>query len=134
VVALTPDERIVLIRQYRFGLREVTLEIPGGLISPGESPQAAAIRELKEETGFEPGRIRLIGQVKPNPAFLDNTCYTFLVEDAQEAGRPDQDPAEDIVVDVRPVGDVPGLIERGEINHGLVLNAFYWWRRDKGLV
>ena len=134
IVALTPDDRMVFIRQYRFGTGEVTLEIPGGLIDPGDTPESAALRELKEETGYVPGDgdgrplVRRIGRIRPNPAFMNNTCYTYLVEQAVPTGSRNQDPAEDIVVELIKVGDIPDLINSGRIDHGIVLNALHWWR------
>ena len=128
VVALTPRQEVVLIRQYRFGTGEVALEIPGGLIDPGDTPQGAAVRELMEETGYAPGRVSLLGRLRPNPAFLNNTLYTYLVEDAVRAGEPRLDPGEDIGVELFPAADIPGLVASGRINHALVLNALFWWR------
>jgi len=126
VIALTPAREMVLIRQYRFGTGQVTLEIPGGLIDPGDTPAGAAVRELQEETGFRPGRVREIGRVRPNPAFLNNTCYTFLVEDALRDGPARLEPAEDIAVELAPLEAIPELVRSGRIDHALVLNAFFW--------
>ncbi len=139
IVALTPDLEMIFIRQYRFGTGEVTLEIPGGLIDPGDTPQGAALRELREETGYEPGRrngkplVRPIGRIRPNPAFMNNTCYSFLVEEAVPNGSQHLDPAEDITVELHSVEEIPELIQSGRIDHGIVLNALYWWElsRDK---
>lgn len=127
VIALTEHQEIILIRQYRFGTGQVTLEIPGGLIDPGDTPALAAARELKEETGYVGGRVKEIGRVRPNPAFLNNTCYTFLIEDVQPTGRQKMDEAEDIVVDLHPVAELPELIRDGRIDHALVLNALFWF-------
>lgn len=134
IVAFTPEQRILLIRQFRFGTGEVTLEIPGGLIEPDDTPHSAALRELREETGYVPGTregrplIRQIGRIRPNPAFMNNTCYTFLVEEAVEEGSQNQDPAEDISVELHPMGDIPHLIKSGQIDHGIALNALQWWQ------
>jgi 8-oxo-dGTP pyrophosphatase MutT (NUDIX family) len=127
VIAITPEQKIVLIRQYRFGTKSVSLEIPGGLISPGENPKETAVRELEEETGYRPGRIELIGKVRPNPAILDNTCYTVLIEEAEPTGEMDLEPGEDISVELKPLDEMADLIKRGEIDHALVLNAFFWY-------
>src|SRR5215471_3326477 len=72
VVALTPGNEVVLVRQFRAGTRSVTLEIPGGSVERGESPQAAVRRELREETGYAARRLRRIGVVHPNPAIQGN--------------------------------------------------------------
>ncbi len=124
VVPITEDGQVVLIRQYRHGLQDVTLEIPGGIIDAGEPPQAAAERELREETGYVAERVRTLGRVVPNPAFQDNCSYMFLAEDCRRLAEPRPDPFEQIEVVLRPLGDIPDLIRRGEINHTLVINAF----------
>jgi 8-oxo-dGTP pyrophosphatase MutT (NUDIX family) len=125
VIPVTPEREVVLIRQYRHGTREVTLEIPGGIIEPGDSPQAAARRELREETGYEAGEMVGLGFVHPNPAFLDNRCYTFIARDARRTGPQTQDEKEDIEVLLKPLAEIPALIREGRITHSLVVAAFY---------
>ena len=84
VIALTPDQQLVMIEQYRHGSDTVELEIPGGMMDPGDSsPEATAVRELREETGYEGDAPRLIGQIFPNPAIMSNTCYTVLIENCR---------------------------------------------------
>ncbi|MHC4401128.1 MAG: NUDIX hydrolase [Planctomycetota bacterium] len=123
VVPLTADGRVVLVRQFRHGVRRVDLEIPGGMVDPGESPEEAALRELKEETGFAADRVRLVGRVSPNPAILNNDCYMFLAEGCRRAAEPKWDPFERMEIQLRRSDEIPELIRRGEIIHGLVLNA-----------
>src|SRR4051794_37215030 len=72
IVALTPDEQVVLVRQYRFGSQRTTLELAGGTVDPGEAPLAAAVRELREETGYQAESVTLLGCVEPNPAIQNN--------------------------------------------------------------
>ncbi|MGQ9574699.1 MAG: NUDIX hydrolase [Thermoguttaceae bacterium] len=124
VVPLTEDGQVVLVRQFRHGLREVTLEIPGGVIDAGESPQAAAQRELREETGYVAEGVRLLGRVVPNPAFQDNYAYMFVAEKCRRLSEPRPDPLEELEVLLWPLDAIPELIRRGEINHTLVINAF----------
>ncbi len=126
VVPLTDDGQVVLIRQYRHGIRAVCLEIPGGIIDRGESPDAAAVRELAEETGYAAGKIRLLGRVRPNPAIQDNYQYCYLAEGCHKAGDPRWDPFEQIEIVTRPLGDIPDLIRSEEICNALVINAFYF--------
>src|SRR5262245_49029925 len=81
VVAITPDQQLVLVEQYRHGTGTIELEIPGGVMDKDDaSPVATAVRELREETGYEGENAQIIGQVFPNPAIMSNTCYTVLVE------------------------------------------------------
>jgi len=126
VVALDAERRVLLIRQWRLGTRSVTLEIPGGLVEPGEEPAEAARRELREETGYESPRWSRIGVVHPNPAIQGNRCWIFLAEEAVRAGPPRFDAAEDIETIPTPLREIPGLMRRGEITHTLVLSAFAW--------
>ncbi|MFC1545409.1 NUDIX hydrolase [Gemmatimonadota bacterium] len=130
IIALTPENEVLLVKQYRHGTRSFTLEIPGGLVDPGEAPQEAAVRELREETGFEGSDIRLIGTVAPNPAFLSNHCSTYLVEACVQVGEPQPDGGEDLESVLRPLGDIPELILAGEIDNALVLCAFWWLAQD----
>jgi 8-oxo-dGTP pyrophosphatase MutT (NUDIX family) len=123
VVALTEDRNVVLVRQFRFGRRSVTLEIPGGMVDPGEAPEAAARRELLEETGYGGGRWRLLGAVEPNPAMLDNLCFHFLAEDVRPVAAVAPDGGEDIAISLLPVTSLPALVRDGGIRHSLVISA-----------
>ena len=125
VIPITAGGEVVLVRQYRHGTRELTLEIPGGIVEPGDTPEEAARRELQEETGFEEKEMVLLGSVRPNPAFLTNRCYTYVAKDVARVKMQEQDDKEDIDVEVRPLQEVPRLIREGEIAHALVLAAFY---------
>ncbi|MGZ3578880.1 MAG: NUDIX hydrolase [Syntrophales bacterium] len=125
IVPLTPTKEVVLIRQYRFGIRDMTLEIPGGLMEPSDSPEEAARRELREETGYREETLTHIGTVHPNPAIQNNLCYTFLAENVFPVGQLIQDEREDIEVLLQPLSEIPRLIREGAISHALVIAAFY---------
>ncbi len=124
VVPVTSDGRVLLIRQFRVGSRELTLEIPGGLVEPGETPLEAARRELLEETGHAADEWRMLGAVRPNPAIQGNRCHTLLARNVKPVAEQRLEPAEDIEVVPTPLEEVPGLIESGAIDHTLVISAF----------
>lgn len=123
VVAYTEDRRLVVVRQFRFGPARVTTEIPGGVIDPGESPEDAARRELREETGYEAPRWRSLGVVEPNPAFHDNLCFHWLAEGAVRVGDLSPDPGEDIAVATLDAAEVREEVRSGRMRHSLVISA-----------
>ena len=125
IIPLTSDGRVVMVRQYRHGVGEVTLEIPGGLVEEGDTPETAGLRELVEETGYTAPRVIPLGYVQPNPAIQNNRCYTFVAEDVRLTREQSQDEKEDIEVILMPLSDIPKAIRTGEISHALVLAAFY---------
>jgi ADP-ribose pyrophosphatase len=136
VIALTPDLRIVLVRQFRYGVDAFSLEIPGGMIERGEEPALAGVRELREETGYTGAPARILGSVQPNPAIQSNRCHFLLVEQAVATMPIAWDHDEEIEVCLLPVDDVFALARNGGITHALVLNALFlfepvWYKMKK---
>lgn len=125
VIPLTPDGDVVLVRQFRHGTREVTLEIPGGMVDAGETPAEAAVRELREETGYVGADVEDLGSVDTNPALFDNRCHTYLVTDCREVAEIANEGAEETHVVTIPLAEIPDLIRSGAITHSLVVAAFH---------
>lgn len=125
VIPVTPEGKLVFIKQYRHGTAEITLEVPGGLVDPGETSAAAARREMQEETGYDTDEIVYLGEVAPNPAIQNNVCYTYLARNAHPLGPQRLEGTEEIEVVLVDPADVPGLVTSGKITHALVVAAFY---------
>jgi 8-oxo-dGTP pyrophosphatase MutT (NUDIX family) len=128
VIALTSSGEVVLVRQHRFGIDRPSLEIPGGMIDPGESPLEAAARELLEETGYRGRELSVLGTIHPNPALQPNTAHTILALDCVRVAAPRPDAHEDLELLVVPLAEIDRLLASGEISHALVATAFLHWK------
>jgi ADP-ribose pyrophosphatase len=127
VIALTKSSDVVLIEQFRHGIGEVILEIPGGMIDDDETPETAARRELLEETGYSAQEFVFLGKSRPNPAINNNWLYHFAAVDAEKTGDAKFDEHESVVTRLYPLASIPKLIQAGEIEHSLVLAAFQYF-------
>jgi len=116
-----------MVRQYRHGIREICLEIPGGLPSQGDAAVDAARRELLEETGYEAEELIFLGSAYPQPAILNNRSVTYLARSVRKVQEPKLDDTEDIEVVLVPLSQIPDLIRKGEITNAMVILAFYWY-------
>lgn len=135
VIAVTPARHLVLVRQFRYGTNDFSIEIPGGVIDPGEDAVAAGLRELREESGYLGTGARLLGTVHPNPAMQSNRCHLVLVENVLPVADLEWDPDEEFEIMTKPIEEVYALAANGGITHAMVLNAlllFYpTWEKMK---
>ena len=133
VIAVTPDQQLVMVRQYRHGSGTVELEIPGGMMDPLETdPVATAVRELREETGYAGENARLLGKIWSNPAILSNQTFTVLIENCRLQHGVEFDSGEDLNTLLVPVAEIPQLVADEKIGHSLVVVALYFfdlWQR-----
>jgi len=125
VVPITPEGDVVMVRQYRHGVRNVTLEIPGGMIDPGETPAAAAARELLEETGYRAEEIVEIGAASPNPALFGNRVHSFLGRNARRIGDVANEGIEETWVRLLSRAELRRVARQGGVDHALVLAALH---------
>ena len=132
VVARTVDGNILLIRQFRPGTMQNEIEIPGGCIDPSDvSPESAGARELLEETGYAGDPPQIIGTVSPNPAIQGNLCYTVFIDHAKRVSEPRLEATESIDTAEVTENILREMIASGEIRHGLVLNALFFYLNRK---
>lgn len=128
IIPVTADDRVVLIRQYRHGTEDFTLEIPGGMVDQEDpSPLYAARREMQEESGYDSEDIIPLGAIHPNPAIQGNRCHSFLARNVEKRFEPNFDTTEETEVTLAPLADIPDLIRQGQITHALVVVAFHWY-------
>jgi ADP-ribose pyrophosphatase len=129
IIPVTEDGKVVLVKQYRIGISEHTLEVPGGITDPSETdPQDSAIREMCEETGYVPlpgSRCVRLGWTHPNPAILNNRCHAFVVGPVRREKAQNLDSGEMIEVIEIPIDEIQNYILSGEITHSLMLNTFF---------
>ncbi len=129
VLAETEAGELVLVWQYRFGNDALSLEVPGGVIDPGEAPIEAARRELREETGYEAAAFELVSVVEPNPALQGNRCYTFLARGARATGQTAFDELEDLETVLVPRAELARLIDERVVTHALAVVALETYLR-----
>ena len=128
IIPVTADDHVVLIRQYRHGTDDMTLEIPGGMVDREDpSPLHAARREMQEETGYDSEDIIPLGAIHPNPAIQGNRCHSFLARNVEKRFDPNFDTTEETEVILVHTGELPELVRQERITHALVVVAFYWY-------
>ena len=118
VVAVDPEGRVVLVRQWKQGVREITLELPGGAIDAGETAMEAGARELREETGYAAPSLEHLGSFFVDASKAANRGHAFLVVGAERKHEPEPHEMEDPELVLVPLAEIPGMIDRGEICGG----------------
>ncbi len=123
VIALTDEDNIILVEQYRYGIEAPTLELPGGVCDFGETPLATSQRELLEETGFSAKEWISLGRASSNPAMQTNYTHTFLAKGCIKTHEQQLDGNERINVHVMALDEFLDLVKSGDIHHSLVVAA-----------
>lgn len=132
VVAVSLDKKIIFVRQYRFGIGDFTLELPGGLFDMDEAVDAAAKRELREETGYVSNKWSALGKVASNPVFMDSYIHHYLADKAEAKFDLDLDEGEDVEIVALPADEVKRMLHAGEFLHPHTVSALMLYFYGKG--
>lgn len=125
-VAFTEEGKILMVRQYRHAAQIVSLELPGGVIEPGEDPSEGIKRELLEETGYQFDEVEQIAIIYANPATGDNHTYCYIAKNGKKTQLQSLDPHEEIIVEEYTVAEIKQLLADNKISQALhCTNLFY---------
>lgn len=127
IIATTPDGDVILVEQFRHGVDRITLEVPGGIVDPGETPLDAARRELLEETGFSSDDWISLGAMDSNPAILSNRTHSFWARNCRMLAPQQTEELEDIVVRITPSTTFHEMVMEGRISHSIALASVARW-------
>ncbi len=128
VFAITPEDRVVLVRQYKHGVGTHVLELPAGAIDPGEAPADCARRELAEETGYvaDPPELELAGSFIFDPTGSTTRYHLYLGRNARPLVSTDFDATEDITVELVALDDLRAMLRDGRVNVGAHVASIYF--------
>jgi len=125
VIAVTTENEMILVNQFRHGSGELSLEPPGGLVKPGQDPEQSAREELEEETGYLAEEFQLLGSLDPFPAIFNNKFYVYFAGNARPVGKPNPDETEEIETVLVPIERVREYIRSGKISCAVMIGALH---------
>jgi ADP-ribose pyrophosphatase len=131
ILPITNDGKVLLVAQYRHGSGTFSLETPGGIVEAGESPEAAAARELREETGYTARSFRVLGQTDANPAFMTNRFTAVLAEGAEQTDPTAWDEHEELEPCLVALDELPELLKNGKIRNTYSVLPLCWYLLER---
>jgi 8-oxo-dGTP pyrophosphatase MutT (NUDIX family) len=124
--ALTKEGEVVMVKQYRHGVQEVGIELPGGVAEEGETPEEAVRREMKEETGYEFEEFDYLGKISANPSTTNNFMHMFLARGGEKVAEQKLDDTEEVEVHILSIDEVKELVRQNKIVQSLHVNCIFY--------
>ncbi|MDQ5953085.1 MAG: ADP-ribose pyrophosphatase [Patescibacteria group bacterium] len=125
VFAVTKDNKVVFVKQYRHPIGKVLLELPAGIFSKSEKPKLVAKRELLEETGYLAKKLIFLGKIVEYPTKNNHEVYLYLAKNVEFAGPANPEPTEDIELVLLPIDRLVALIQKGSIFVGGTISCIF---------
>lgn len=132
MVAITEDNQVIFVKQYRHGASQIMVELPAGVVEENEDPEIAARRELLEETGYAFDDISYVCELYANPATSGNLTYTYLLTGGRKVQEQELDPSEDIDVVLMDLEDAKLFLFDNKIGQALHTSALFYTLKKLG--
>jgi 8-oxo-dGTP pyrophosphatase MutT (NUDIX family) len=134
VLALTKENKAVFVKQYRHGLGVVSIELPGGVVDAGETPEQGVRREIQEETGYVFESYEYLGKISPNPATSNNYMHMFLARGGEKVGEQRLDETEDVEAVLYTLDEVKELLRQNKIVQSLHCTTIFYALHRLGMM
>lgn len=123
---LTKDGRVVMVKQYRHGIGEESIELPGGVVEEGESMEEGVKRELLEETGYAFEKLESLGTISANPSTTNNLMHMFLATGGEKVAEQNLDEAEEVDVLYYTIDEIKNLLKENKIVQSLHVTCIFY--------
>jgi 8-oxo-dGTP pyrophosphatase MutT (NUDIX family) len=126
IFGVTEEGKVLMVKQYRHGIGEVGIELPGGVAEEGETPEEAVRREALEETGYEFEKVEYLGKISANPSTTNNFLHMFVAQGGRKVAEQELDETEDVKVLHYTIDEVKALVKDHKMMQSLHVNNIFY--------